>query len=379
MLQKTAVASVLDSPFELTPMLSRAPTTEWLPPTADAEWDAFVDASPVGLIYHLSAWRRVLTDALPHIEGGFLVLRDGIAGPILAGLPVYSVKSWLLGNHVSSVPYATICDPLIESAEQFNRLLPELEPMRRRNNNRFIEIRSAKTSGLLAQLPLSGRSNYKHHYLRLDRDPEALFSTFSKSSVRQKVMKASREGVIVEEREGEDALRSCYAILSDTRARLSLPMLPYRFFASMRRHLAPGRMKLLFALNRGKPVACHLVLRFKDAWISEHSGSTDEANSGVNQLLYWETIKRAMRDGAKIFSFGRTSATNDGLLSYKRRWNPIEEDLVDFTLSAEGRKAADTLTAREHSASYRIARSILGRAPRPLYHAIGAYCYRHLG
>ncbi len=342
------------------------------------EWDAFVQSSTVGVIYHLSAWRRILSEAFPHIRGTVLALRERADGPIVAGLPVYTVRSWLLGNHVSSVPYATFCDPLIETAEQLERLLRELEPMRRRDRNRFVEIRSTKMSGLLARSGLCGRANYKHHYLRLDRAPDALFASFSKSSIRQKATKATREGVSVEEREGEDALRTCHAILSDTRARLSLPILPYRFFKAMERHLAPRHMKLLFAVHDGKPVACHLILVFKDTWISEHSGSVDAADSGVNQLLYWETIKRAVEDGASIFSFGRTSVTNEGLLSYKRRWNAVEEDLVDFSLQPDGCNA-DSLTAREHSAAYKLVRSMLARAPRPLYKAIGAYCYRHLG
>jgi CelD/BcsL family acetyltransferase involved in cellulose biosynthesis len=379
MLQMATVSSLPESPSGPIPIAWTEPRIEWLDRSADAEWDAFVKQSPLGLVYHLSAWRRVLTEAFPHIDGRFLVLRSRVGGEIVAGLPVYTVKSWLLGNHVSSLPYATFCDPLIESAEQFGVLLRELEPIRWRDRNRFIEIRSTKTSGLLTQLPLIARSNYKHHYLRLNRSAEALFATFAKSSVRQKATKASRDGVIVEEQEGKSALRACYAILSDTRARLSLPVLPFRFFEAMRRHLAPGQLKLLVALQQGKPVACHLILRFKGTWISEHSGSNDEANSGVNQLLYWETIKRAIEDGAKIFSFGRTSATNEGLLSYKRRWSPIEEDLFDFTLSGERQNVADSLKAREHSASYRMVRFILARAPRPLYRAIGAYCYRHVG
>jgi CelD/BcsL family acetyltransferase involved in cellulose biosynthesis len=378
MLQQIAVPLMVNSPFELTLMPSHAPVAEWLSPSADADWDAFVEHSRFGLIYHLSGWRRVLTDAFPHIDGRFLALR-GEDGQIVAGVPVYSVKSWLLGNRVSSVPFAPFCDPLIESADQFERLLPELERLRRRDRNRFVEIRSAKTSDILARLSLVGRSHYKHHYLQLDRDPQALFATFSKSSIRQKAMKASREGVVVEDVEGDSALKTCYVILSDTRARLSLPMLPYRFFEAMQRHLGRRHLKMLLAIHQGKPVACHVILRFKDTWISEHSGSNDDANSGVNQLLYWETIKRAIKNGATIFSFGRTSATNEGLLSYKRRWNAIEEDLVDFTLAPEGRAAADSIVAREHSTSYKVVRAILARAPRPLYHAIGGYCYRHLG
>ena len=121
-----------------------------------------------------------------------------------------------------------------------------------------------------------------------------------------------------------------------------------------------------------------MVLSFKGLWISEQSGSTDDAHSGVNQLIYWETIRRAQSSGAHTFSFGRTCITNEGLLSYKRRWNPTEEDLFDFTAPVE-RAQAIVEHGREQSTSYRLVRSILAKTPTPLYDAIGAFCYRHLG
>jgi hypothetical protein len=64
---------------------------------------------PLGLVYHLSAWKFVLDDTFPHIRGKFLVLSDAATGEIQAGLPVYAVKSWLLGNRTVSVPFALHC------------------------------------------------------------------------------------------------------------------------------------------------------------------------------------------------------------------------------------------------------------------------------
>ena len=95
-------------------------TAHWLLPDETAEWDAFVARHPLGLVYHLSAWTRVLETAFPHIQGRFLVLKDGADGSIRAGLPVYTVKSWLLGRRVISVPFASFCDPLVSSAAEFD-------------------------------------------------------------------------------------------------------------------------------------------------------------------------------------------------------------------------------------------------------------------
>ena len=357
------------------------PTVHWLSAHQEAEWDDFVTSHPLGLVYHLSAWRRVLEDAFPHIRGQFLVSRNGADGRIHAGLPIYTVASWLLGNRVSSVPFASFCDPLISSAEDFRQLLPELEGLHQRTKSRRLEVRVNKLVDQLSQSPLLRSSGYKHHYLSLEKSNEELLSSFAKSSIRQKMTKASKEGVTVEEREDEGGMDICHSILEETRSRLALPVLPYQFFQAMRRWLWPKHLKVFVGMQQGKPVAFHLILKFKDLWISEYSGDSSQAMSGVNQLVYWETMKRAKQQGATCFSFGRTSATNEGLLAYKRRWSPVEEDLAEFSLAAPGqdKEAESKPRAREDSAAYKLVRLVLAKAPKPVYRMIGDYCYRHLG
>ena len=355
-------------------------TAHWLLPDETAEWDGFVARHPLGLVYHLSAWTRVLETAFPHIQGRFLVLRDGGDGGIRAGLPVYTVKSWLLGQRVVSVPFASFSDPLVSSAEEFDLLLPHLEELQRSTKSRLLEVRLTRTAGQLAdRLTLS--SGYKHHYLPLDTDCDTLFDSFAKTSVRQKIRKAVNAGVTVEERTDKSGIEACHAILAETRIRRFLPVMPYTFFQAVRRWLWPEYLKVFIASESGKPVACHLVLTFKDLWISEYSGDTAEAMTGTNQLLYWDTIRRAHAAGAKIFSFGRTSVSNEGLLAYKRRWATLEEDIVALSLE-RGRKSEGQKNpglARESSLTYRAARLIVAKAPMRISHMIGNFCYRHLG
>jgi hypothetical protein len=354
------------------------PSVEWLEPKHEAEWDGFVRRHRFGLVYHLSAWQRVLQTSFPHIRGRFLVLRHPKTGAIEAGLPIYAIKSWLLGRRLSSLPFASFCDPLITSVEQFRCFLPELEAWRRRTRSCAVEIRANKTIDHLTNAGLSATSTYKHHYLSLDRDLSKIFAGFAKSSVRQKILQAERAAVRVEEQGGEEGLKICHNILAITRSRRSLPVLPFAFFKAMGEHLRPHHLRVFLAYQGQEAVACHLILRFKDLWISEYSGNTDNALNGVNQLLYWETIKRAHADGAKTFSFGRTSITNEGLLSYKRRWDPVEEDLGDFRLGDPGTTQRKD-EPRENSLAYRFARTFLSTAPRGLSSRVGNYLYRHLG
>jgi hypothetical protein len=356
-------------------------TVQWLSPDREAEWDAFVGRHELGLIYDLSAWKIMLEDAFPHINGRFLTLRDNESGQIVAGLPVYRVRSWLLGNRIVSIPFASFCNPLVSSDSQLDLLLPKVVEEYQRDRSDRLEIRMTEATRQLTHSPLLHAAPYKHHFLPLDKDPDELFASFAKTSICQKVAKAKHAGIVVEEVDDEKGLKVCHGILVKLRHRLCLPAIPYAFFKAMRRHLWPEHLKVFLAMQGGKAVACHLVLKYKDLWTSEYSASTLEALRGVNQLLYWETIRRAIAGGARVFSFGRTSMTNQGLLSYKRRWNTSEENLSEYLLVRAG--AADR--ARGGEAQFigprtkELLKVLLRNSPVTLNRIIGGYCYRHMG
>ncbi len=352
----------------------------WLSADRQGEWDAFVARHPLGLIYHLSSWQHVLEDAFEHIRGRFLVLRDE-DGQIQAGLPVYTVASWLLGKRSVSVPYATMCDPLISTKEQFDLLWQAIREASEKQGIRRIEIRTRRISTDCIPALLTASTKYKHHYLPLGEPTDALFRSFDKTSIRQRVAKANREGFVVEERQDEQSLRVLHGFLVDTRRRHSLPPMPFAFFQAMHRWLGPDRVALYLAVRAGEPVGGLLVLKFKDLWTAEYSGTADNANPGISPLLSWEAIQRAKNCGAAFFSFGRTSLDNAGLLDHKRRWATTEEDLADFVdrggnASAQGRGSHEAGSLALYGTAIRL---LMRYAPAAIQKSLGDFCYRHLG
>lgn len=356
-------------------------TVHWLSSDEQREWDAFVTRHPLGLIYHLSSWQRVLESAFGHIHGRFLVLRDDAGGQIQAGLPVYTVTSWLLGNRTVSVPFATMCDPLISTKDEFNLLWPSISEASEQHRSRRIEIRTRHVITDSIPASLTPGARYKHHYLPLDKPVDALFGSFDKTTIRQRVQKAKRAGVVVEERQDEQSLRALHSFLIATRRRHSLPPMPFSFFQAMHRWLRPDHIAIYLAMHMGEPVGGLLVLKFKDLWTAEYSGVAENAIPGSNQFLYWETIQRAKCSGARCFSFGRTSLDNKGLLDHKRRWATLEEDLTDFI----GRRDSTSAQSHEspkaggHPLYGTAARLLMRYAPPAVQKLVGDFCYRHLG
>ncbi len=307
-------------------------------------------------------------------------MRDG-SGQIRAGLPVYTVASSLLGNRTVSVPFATMCDPLISTKEQFNLLWPAIVDASEKHRSRRIEIRTRHVSTDCMPDLLTASERYKHHYLPLGEPTDALFNSFEKTSIRQRVRRAERAGVVVEERQDEQSLRVLHAFLVATRRRHSLPPIPFAFSQAMHRWLRPDHVALYLATHAGEPVGGLLVLKFKGLWTAEYSGNADNAITGTNQILYWEAIQRAKSSGAVCFSFGRTSLDNRGLLDYKRRWATLEEDLTDFisrrgSTSAQGVESPKADGRGLYGAAIRL---LVRYAPAAVQKCIGDFCYRHLG
>jgi len=355
-------------------------TIHWLSSDELDEWDSFVSRHPLGLIYHLSSWKRMLESAFGHIRGQFLILRDG-DGQIQAGLPVYIVRSLLLGNRTVSVPFATMCDPLISTKEEFNLLWPAIEGAAVKHRSRRIEIRTRHINLDCMPAPLTAGRRYKHHVLPLGEPADALFRRFHKSSICRAVEKAGREGVVVEERQHERDLGVFHSFLIATRRKHSLPPMPIAFFQAMHRSLSPERLALYIAMHAGKPVGGILISKFKDLWTTEYSGTADNAIRGVSPLLYWKAIQCAKSSGAAYFSFGRTSLDNTGLLVHKRRWATIEEDLIDFI----SHRCATSALGHESPKHDRLVvydtaiRLVMRFAPPAVQKLVGNFCYRHLG
>ena len=140
--------------------------------------------------------------------------------------------------------------------------------------------------------------------------------SFGRTAVRQMVAKAEKHGFEVFEGRGVSDVATFYRLLCQTRRRLSLPPIPLRFFLCLWETLSPtGRVLLLLARSKGVTVGAVMALKWKETFVLEYIG--DDARHrkfGTVQFLYWEAMKRAMEEGSKLFSFGRTYRGNKGLM-----------------------------------------------------------------
>jgi hypothetical protein len=351
-------------------------TTSWLKSEEYPIWDAFAGRHPLGLIYHLSSWKEAMERAFSHIRGHFIVLRDR-SGEIIAGMPVYVVRSWLLGNRIVSIPYASVCDPLIDSAEQYHQMLPALVELQKETVSRSIEIRMLKTASRLTSSSVPSLDQPIHHYLPLSQPPEELRKKFARTAISQMIDRAQKQGLSVKTGRDESAIRSFHSLSIHTRKRLCLPPIPFIFFDSFVKSFSPDQMDILFAVYEKQNIAGLLLLKFNDVLHIEYFAGNHQAyQKGASTLLYWEAIRHAWASGCKIVSFGRTDSWNKGLVNFKRRWATIEEPIAITRISVNSNHAYSGYNSAKNST---VSRLIFGKAPKPLRESLASFIYRHHG
>ncbi len=344
---------------------------------SDPRWDVFVGDHPFGWLYHLSSWKKVLETSFRHMTGHYLAIL-GRNREILAGLPIYEVRSYLTGRRLVSIPFATLSDPLVTDRQSFTALFEAILDQFCRGGKTRIELRTHQALDSIRNNQLACTRFYKHHFLDLSRGPEALRKGFHRSCIRQRITRAEKSGLQLRIGANQTDLRQYYNLHMRTRKNVGRPTQPYRFFEALWDNLYPRELLTLLLAEKDEiPVAGMILLHFKTRVSAEFAASDERfRNLSPNHFLFWQAILMAHGKGYAIFDFGRTSITNKPLMQFKERWGAEAVDLPHFQyahkMKGEGSPEANPM-------SYRLMSRICRKAPDTLQSIIGNFCYRHLG
>lgn len=346
-------------------------------PLRNHHWDRFVHQHPYGWITHLSAWKRVLDRNFPHMQGYYLTLRDP-AGGIRAALPIYAVESWLMGRRLVSIPFATLCDPLVTDPADMEILSDALLCLADRLSMSRIEIRTAAASHLVNRERFRADCVCKHHYLRLSDDPEEIMRRFHRSCVRQRIARAEQCGLRLVRGKRESDLMDFYLLHRSTRKRRGLPPQPYNLVKSLWQAFAcQGMAELLLCCKGTETVAGLLLFKYKKRVSIEYSAVNAAHNDcSPVHFLFWNAIKDACLSGYRVLDFGQTSEHNKSLMEFKSRWGAEVSDLPRFIYP---NTPAPPCPIHDQSVAKKVLQFVCNKAPDTALSYLGAFCYRHLG
>lgn len=339
-------------------------------PCREPAWNLFIERHPFGLMYHLAEWKNLIENCFGHMKGHYFVLKE--TEEIKAALPVFEVKSWIFGDRLVSIPYATLCDPLVSGRNEYELLLGAVKDLSRNLKSTYIEIRALNSSGFIDQQKAG--SSFKCHYLNLETDRRTIEQNFH-HSLRQKLRKVGRSNLKMRTGENESDLQEFYRLNIMTRRRLGLPPQPFKFFRVLWKIFYPGKIRMLIAEHQNKAIAAVILFIFKDR-VSAEFTATDWNYIKMNPVhfLYWEIIKWAQASGYKIFDLGRTDVGNEGLMSFKNSWGMQMVDIPQY-FYPDGKKTPII----EGSSIHKIAENIFRKSPDFAAKILGNICYAHLG
>ncbi|MEO8223796.1 MAG: FemAB family XrtA/PEP-CTERM system-associated protein [Gammaproteobacteria bacterium] len=277
---------------------------------AAGTWDEFARSTPGGTLYHQTAWQRIFTREFGW-DTHYLEARgrDGLEGI----LPLVRLRSRLFGDFLVSLPYVNY-GGVVARTESADRLLTEaavdlagslgVSHMELRELRPRAATWAARTDKVGMQATLAGTE--EAHWNALP------------AKLRSQVRRPQKEGATTRIG-GAELLPAFYAVFSRNMRDLGTPVYARSFFSTVARELAECVDVVIVELG-GKPVAAGVLIHFAGRTEIPWASSLRSVNRlGVNMLLYWACLRRAIERGSRIFDFGR-STVDSGTYQFKRQW-----------------------------------------------------------
>ena len=303
------------------------------------KWDDFVHKSPACGFYHLYGWRRVMENTYGH-ETFYIMARDGEA--IRGILPLFEVR-WPGGKkHIYSMPGGLVAD----GERVFDCLFAEAGRIAKGRKARSLVIRDGLQRWPAAN-EIENKKAYYTCYLPLERDTDKMWKRFN-DKARNQVRKARRSGLSVSSH--EEGVEIFYRLYARHMRDLGTPAIPLRFFKNMHETFCRD-MKILFVKHNNRIIGGMLLCLLKDLASDPFAVSLKEYRALCpNNILYWEAISFACRQGKKYFDMGRSQPAS-GTFHFKKQWNPEIRRLYNYgkTLISEKKSSPFADSARDNA------------------------------
>jgi hypothetical protein len=341
-------------------------------PIRDPRWSRFLQGYSRASAFHTAAWHEALsrtyayesiayTTSPPHEE-------------IRNGLTFSKVHSWLTGRRLVSSPFADHCEPLFDSASELEFLMQRLQVYTNQQELKYVEIRPINGDFHSGEEP-HFRPARRYYLHRIDLRPnlDEIRQGFDGSSVRRRVRRAERIGLVEKCGRSNGLLKDFYGLMVLTRARHAVPPQPYEWFVNLIECFG-DMIEIRLAYKGNTPIAAVLILRFKGTALYKYGCSDANYNNfGGMPFLLWRAIEEAKYTNAQEFDLGRSDADNAGLIAFKNHWTTNCKPLIYWRFPGP--------ISPESAAGWKekILKRVFAHFPKSWLVTTGRLIYRHLG
>lgn len=336
-----------------------------LQPQHEAAWDRFIDAAPEGTFFHRAGWRDV-------IEGGFRQRAHYLFaeqdGAITGVLPLVHMRSRLFGNRLISAPFCVYGGPLASDAASAQRLIEAAIDRMDRLGARVVELRTQtpKVDGWAVRSDL-----YATFRKPITADPEKNLKAIPRKQ-RAVVRKGLENGL--ETRINQDADRF-HRLYAESVRNLGTPVFSRRYLRLLIERFR-SCSEILTVQDQGKPIAGVLSFFFRDEVLPYYGANTPAArHRAASDYMYWEVMRRAAAQGARLFDFGR-SKYGTGSFAFKKNWGFVPEPLSYQYWTRPGETVPEV---NPLNPKYELMIRVWKRLPLPIANLIGPGIVRGIG
>lgn len=328
-------------------------------------WDEYVKSNDSASVYHLSTWAGITEKIFGHKTYYLYAVDDNCVTGIL---PLVRLRSLLFGDFIVSIPFYNYGGVLGNDSEIENKLMQRACTMSDDMQLSHIEFRHTKEYGEKWKV----RTDKVVMELILPQSSDDLWKGF-KPKLRAQIRKPTKEGAHVKSG-GVELLDDFYRVFSENMRDLGTPVYPEKFFKEILTTF-PNDAFLMVVRYKEKPVAAAFLLGYRDRLEIPWASSLRKYNPlGVNMLLYWEVLRKAIEKGYNVFDFGR-STIDAGTYRFKKQWGAQPRQLYWHYCVNENR---DMPNMTPNNPKYKLAIRIWQRLPLPVANFLGPRIVKYL-
>lgn len=332
--------------------------------TEAERWDGFVAARPDASGYHLWAWRWIFEDVFGH-QGHYLVAERDAA--VVGILPLVEFRSRIFGCFLVSLPFVNYGGVIAADADAGEALVAAAGRIARTRGARHVELRHRRR-----RFPALAPKQHKvAMLLPLPATADALWEELDRK-VRNQVRKATKSGLTVAIG-GAELVPEFYAVFARNMRDLGTPVYPSTLFTRVLETF-PAQAHVVVVRHQGRAVAAGVTWRWRETVEVPWASSLREFNAmAPNNLLYWTILEDAIRAGATVLDFGR-STPDEGTFHFKKQWGAEPEALCWEYDVAAGAMPDQSPKNQKFQLAIRLWR----RLPLPVANALGPRIVRSI-
>lgn len=266
----------------------------------DPAYDDYVGRHPLATFFHCSGWRDQVVLHCGHRPHYLAV--EGQAGALCGVLPLFLIRSPLLGRAFISVPYAVYGGVLADDVEGERLLIEAVRAAMLTTGARHAEFRYLHRPGV--DLPTSDL--YVTFLRDLPDHPDKCLEMIPRKSRASTRHARDKHGMeLFEER---TALDEFYELFVQNKRALGSPVFSRSYFQSLLDRF--GERVLLHVVRcEGQVIAACVSFVHGGVLNPYYSGSVPGTERlGSMNFLYWRLMEEGVKKGLTRFDFGRSRA-----------------------------------------------------------------------